>query len=174
MVDVVVVSILAKKNLGTNIEDAKIVIVVGTGFTASIDCDAVIESKRGHDLGRIIYNGSAIENTGIPGNIDGRSTERVFHSPASGIMKNNVNIGDKVSKNDLIFTVNSQEVHASFDGIIRGIIKDGFSVEKGMKVADIDPRLDQIANCNKVSDKARCIAGGVLEVILQLGGLDEQ
>ncbi|QVK20816.1 EF2563 family selenium-dependent molybdenum hydroxylase system protein [Mycoplasmatota bacterium] len=163
-------SILAKKNIGTRIDMADIVIGVGPGFYASSDSHAVIETKRGHDLGKIYYKGSAKENTGVPGDIAGYSKERVFHSPADGIINNYVKIGDIVEKNEKIFSVNGIDVLAPFSGVIRGVIKNGFKVHEGMKVADIDPRLDEVKNCITISEKARCIAGGVLEAILNLKG----
>ncbi len=164
----VVDSILAKKNLGTKIEHSDIVVGVGPGFTAGVDCHAVVETKRGHNLGRIYYEGRAIENTGIPGLIGGESDRRVLHSPKEGIMDNAVSIGDVVTKGDLMFTVADQKVYAPFTGVVRGIIRYGFFVKEGMKVADIDPRGDQIENCETISDKARTIAGGVLEAVLRL------
>lgn len=165
----VVDAILAKKNLGTSTEMADIVIGVGPGFEAGVDCHAVVETKRGHHLGRIYYEGSAIPNTGIPGNIAGESHRRVLHSPAEGIIDNAVEIGDIVSKGDLMFTVADEKMYAPFNGVVRGIIRYGFYVKEGMKVADIDPRMEQVENCNTISDKARTIAGGVLEAVLALG-----
>lgn len=165
----VVDSILAKTNLGTRIDMADIVIGVGPGFTAGDDCHAVVETKRGHDLGKIYYSGSAIPNTGIPGEIGGKSNERVVHSPSEGTIHNSVSIGDTVFEGDLLFTVSDDRMYAPFSGVVRGIIRYGFFVKKGMKVADIDPRIDQVENCVKISDKARTISGGVLEAILKLG-----
>ncbi len=162
-------SILAKKNLGTTIDMSKVVIGVGPGFTAGVDCHAVIETKRGHNLGKIYYTGSAIPNTGIPGEVGGKSADRVLHSPVEGLIDNAVRIGDVVTKGDLVFTVADERVYAKFSGVVRGIIRYGFFVTKGMKVADIDPRMDQIENCETISDKARTISGGVLEAILNLG-----
>ncbi|MGL1894300.1 MAG: selenium-dependent molybdenum cofactor biosynthesis protein YqeB [Spirochaetaceae bacterium] len=165
----VVDAILAKCNLGTTINSAKVVIGVGPGFSIGVDCHAVIETKRGHNLGKIYYRGSAIENTGIPGEIEGESTRRVLHAPTQGEIENRVNIGDIVQENDLMFTINNTPIYAPFSGVVRGIIKDGFSVFKGMKVADIDPRMDQVDKCNTISDKARNVAGGVLEAVVRLG-----
>ena len=167
---IVVDGILAKKNLGTHKQMAPITIALGPGFEAGVDVDAVIETKRGHNLGRVYYSGWAIANTGIPGNIGGYSKERVIHSPADGIMKNIASITDIVSKGDILATIGNVEVKATMDGLLRGLIRDGYPVTKGFKIADIDPRLDEINNCFTISDKARCIAGGVLEAILHLQG----
>lgn len=168
----VIDAILAKKNLGTTKNMAPITIALGPGFCAGEDVNAVIETKRGHNLGRIIYDGCAAPNTGIPGNIEGYSKERVIHSPAKGILKNVCHITDKVSKGQQIAIIETDEgvvpVYASMDGLLRGLIRDVFPVTNGFKIADIDPRLDQYNNCFTISDKARCIAGGVLEALLHL------
>lgn len=168
----VIDAILAKKNLGTNRDMAGITIALGPGFFAGQDVDAVIETKRGHNLGRVIYAGTAAPNTGIPGNIAGFSKERVIHSPAEGILKNICHITDTVQKGQIIANIETPlgniPVHATLDGLLRGLIRDGFPVTKGFKIADIDPRKDEYNNCFTISDKARCIAGGVLEALLHL------
>lgn len=168
----VVDAILAKKNIGTTKELAPITIALGPGFFATKDVDAVIETKRGHNLGRVIYKGSAAPNTGVPGNIAGFAKERVIHSPAKGILKNVCHITDTVKKGQLIATIQTDEdatpVYATIDGLLRGLIRDGFPVTEGFKIADIDPRIDEYDNCFTISDKARCIAGGVLEALLHL------
>jgi len=168
----VVDAILAKKNLGTTRDMAPITIALGPGFCAKEDVDAVIETMRGHNLGRILYDGCAAPNTGVPGNIGGYDKERVIHSPAEGILHNVCHITDTVQKGQVIATIeNDQEtvpVHATIDGLLRGLIRDGYPVTKGFKIADIDPRLEQYNNCFTISDKARCIAGGVLEALLFL------
>lgn len=161
-------SIIAKKNLGTHLGMADVVIGVGPGFEAGVDCHAVVETKRGHQLGRIYYKGSAIPNTGVPGVVGGETSKRVIHSPEEGYIKNNVSIGDIINEGETLFTVNESRVPSLLTGVVRGIIRDGFYVKKGMKVADVDPRLDQVENCTTISDKARTIAGGVLEAILHL------
>jgi selenium-dependent molybdenum hydroxylase system YqeB family protein len=170
--DALVDGILAKKNLGTTKDMAPITIALGPGFTAGKDVDAVIETKRGHQLGRILYEGTAIPNTGTPGNIAGYSKERVIHSDAEGILRNVAKITDIVSKGDILAYIEtgseSVPVHATMDGLLRGLIRDGYPVTKGFKIADIDPRLTEYNNCFTISDKARCIAGGVLEAILHL------
>lgn len=170
----VVDAILAKKNLGTNRDMAPITIALGPGFTAGVDVDAVVETKRGHNLGRVLWSGSAAVNTGIPGAIAGYSKERVIHCPAKGILRNVKHITDTVSKGDIIALVETENgtvpVKATLDGILRGLIRDGYPVNVGFKMADIDPRAEEYNNCFTISDKARCIAGGVLEAILQRKG----
>lgn len=170
----VVDAILAKKNLGTCKAMAPITIALGPGFCAGEDVDAVIETKRGHNLGRVLWNGSAAPNTGIPGMIGGYAKERVIHSPAAGILRNVRKITDTVQTGEVIARVDTEResilVTATIDGLLRGLIRDGYPVTKGFKIADIDPRLQEYQNCFSISDKARCIAGGVLEAILQLKG----
>lgn len=170
----VVDAILAKKNLGTNRQMAPITIALGPGFVAGTDVDAVIETKRGHSLGRVIYQGKAIENTGIPGMIAGYGKERVVHSPEQGIFRNVKKITDTVKKGDIIAVVENSgrqtPVKATLDGLLRGLLRDGYPVTKGFKVADIDPRTEEYKNCFTISDKARSIAGGVLEAVLHLDG----
>lgn len=170
----VVDAILAKKNLGTNRSMAPITIGLGPGFTAGIDVDAVIETKRGHTLGMVLRSGCAAPNTGIPGLIGGYGRERVIYSPAEGILWNRKRITDLVSKGETIAVVETKggivPVEATLDGVVRGMIRDGYPVCKGFKIADIDPRIEEKENCFTISDKARCIAGGVLEAILQRKG----
>lgn len=168
----VVDAILAKKNLGTNRQMAPITIALGPGFVAGADVDAVIETKRGHSLGRVIYQGKAIENTGIPGMIAGYAKERVIHSPAEGIFRNVKKITDTVRQGEVIAVVEHGDkqipVKASINGLLRGLLRDGYPVTEGFKIADIDPRIEEYKNCFTISDKARCIAGGVLEALLHL------
>ena len=170
----VVDAILAKKNLGTNQDMAPITVALGPGFTAGKDVDAVVETKRGHNLGRVLWQGCAAPNTGIPGIIGGYGKERVIHCPAKGILRNVKKITDTVSKGDVIAVVETENgivpVEATLDGILRGLIRDGYLVSVGFKIADIDPRADEYSNCFTISDKARCIAGGVLEAIVQRKG----
>lgn len=164
--------ILAKRNVGTTRKMADKTIGLGPGFTAGKDVDLVIETMRGHDLGRIIGNGSAQPDTGVPGKIEGIGAERVIHSPARGIFLGKAGIGDRVIRGQTIGTVVTGQgeaaVEASITGLLRGIIKNGFPVEKGLKIADIDPREREYENCFTISDKARCIAGAVLEGLLML------
>lgn len=164
--------ILAKKNLGTSRDMAPITVALGPGFTAGEDVDAVIETQRGHNLGRVLYEGCAAANTGIPGKIAGFDKERVIHSPAEGILRNEVSITATVKKGQTIAIIETDTekipVAASLDGLLRGLIRDGYPVTCGFKIADIDPRADEYNNCFTISDKARCIAGGALEAILHL------
>lgn len=168
--DVVVDAIIAKKNIGTRCNMAPLTIALGPGFEAGVDVDVVIETKRGHNLGRVIRSGRAIPNTGIPGEICGYAAERVIHSPAEGIMKNICRISDVVKTGEIIAEIVRPDgsccpVEASIPGILRGLIRDGYPVTKGLKIADIDPREEELENCVTISDKARCIAGGVLEAV---------
>ncbi len=168
----VVDAILAKKNLGTNRDMAEITIALGPGFEAGRDVDAVVETMRGHSLGRVIYEGCAIPNTGIPGVVAGYDKERVIHSPAVGILRNVKKVTDTVKKGEVLAVIEQDNeqipVTATIDGLLRGLIRDGYPVTKGFKIADIDPRIQEYQNCFTISDKARCIAGGVVEAILHL------
>ena len=186
----VVDAILAKRNLGTDRAMAPFTAALGPGFTAGVDVDVVIETKRGHDLGRLIYEGEAAANTGVPGMITGYGAERVIHAPVKGILRACARIADTVEKGTVIAmieperdteirggdgsirglqTLEAVPVHASPTGLLRGLIRDGYPVTEGMKIADIDPRAEEYDNCFKISDKARCIAGGVLEALLHAG-----
>ena len=164
--DVLVDAILAKKNTGTSITDAPIVIGVGPGFTAGKDCHFVVETKRGHTLGRVIEKGSAIPNTGVPGNIEGFTWERLIKAPKAGIFVQKAQIGDIVKKGDIVGFVDDEPVPALIDGVLRGILPTGTHVYEGMKSGDVDPR-GNVENCCTVSDKALSVAGGVLEAILR-------
>ncbi|WP_300361952.1 selenium-dependent molybdenum cofactor biosynthesis protein YqeB [Fusobacterium sp.] len=163
--DVVVDSIIAKKNLGTNRSMAPITIALGDGFEAGKDVDIVIETMRGHNLGRIITEGRALKNTGIPGEIKGVSKDRVIYSPEVGRFFSIKKIGDIVEKNEIIGFVDNVEVRGKISGVLRGTIRDGYLVKKGMKIGDIDPRLDEKENCFTISDKARALGGAVLKAI---------
>ena len=175
--DVVVDAIIAKKNLGTTIDMAPLVIGVGPGFTAGHDVHLVIESMRGHNLARIITDGMAQPNTGVPGNIAGFTSERVIHAPAAGYIHDVRKIGDIVQKGDEIARIYPDKgsfdnelseyvpVNATITGIIRGLIREGYYFREGFKIADIDPRESELTNCFTISDKARSIAGSVLEAV---------
>lgn len=175
--DVVVDAIIAKKNLGTTINMAPLVIGVGPGFTAGQDVHLVIESMRGHNLARIITDGMAQPNTGVPGNIAGFTSERVIHAPAAGYIHDVRKIGDIVQKGDEIARIYPDKesydnalseyipVNATITGIIRGLIREGYYFREGFKIADIDPRESELSNCFTISDKARSIAGSVLEAV---------
>lgn len=161
-------AILAKKNLGTTRDMAPITIALGPGFTAGVDVDAVVETMRGHRLGRVLYSGTAQPNTGVPGNIGGYTRERVIHAPADGALELCTAIGDVVQAGQTLAMVGQVPVPATIDGVLRGLIREGFPVTRGLKIADIDPRLQERDNCTSVSDKARAIGGGVLEALLHL------
>lgn len=167
--DVVVDAILAKRNTGTKITDASVVIGIGPGFTAGVDCHAVIESMRGHTLGRAIYEGPALPNTNIPGLIGGFAGERVLRAPADGKFQSVHKIGDLVKSGDVIGYVEGKPMVATIDGVLRGLIADGTPVREGLKSGDVDPR-GNTDYCTLVSDKALAIAGGVMEAILKLSG----
>ena len=147
---------------------ALVTIALGPAFVAGEDVHAVIETQRGHNLGRVIYKGSAAPNTGIPGVIAGESVKRVIHSPATGEIKHLVNIGEIVNEGQEIAIINNVPVIATLTGVLRGLIREGYYAKEGMKIADIDPRKEQKENCTTISDKARCIAGGVLEAVMHL------
>lgn len=168
--DAIVDAIIAKKNINTRIDDAPIVIALGPGFTAGVDCHAVIETQRGHDLGRVILNGSAAPNTGVPGIIGGVGAERVLRAPCGGTFEPVREIGDIVSAGDTIATVNGEALKTNIAGVLRGLLPKGTTVHQGMKSGDVDPR-GNVKNCYTVSDKATAIAGGVLEAILGLSGV---
>lgn len=168
--EVVVDAILAKRNLGTAITDAPVVIGVGPGFTAGVDCHAVVETMRGHTLGRAIYNGTALPNTNIPGLIGGFAGERVLRAPADGVFRAALEIGAMVRSGDVAGYVAGIPMYCTIGGVLRGLIADGTAVRLGMKCGDVDPRGD-ISNCAQVSDKALAIGGGVLEAILKLSGV---
>lgn len=162
---VVIDAIIAKKNLGTTMDDGALVIGLGPGFIAGIDVHLVIETMRGHDLGRVLDKGSAMPNTGIPGNIGGYTIDRVLRSPASGIFQTQHTIADMITVDEVVARVDGQDVVAQIDGVIRGLVRDGIKVHRGMKIGDIDPR-GQIQNCYTVSEKSRAIGGSVLEAIM--------
>ena len=161
----VIDSTMAKQNRGMHAGLAPLTLALGPGFEAPKDVHAIIETKRGHDLGRIIYQGCAIPNTGIPGTVLGRGAERVLRAPGPGCVMHKRRIGDRVKQGDLICFVDDQPVTAPFDGMLRGLIMEGAMVKKGLKIGDVDPR-SQKAYCYSFSDKARAVAGGVLEAVM--------
>ena len=168
--DIVVDAILAKRNLGTRKNMAPLTIGLGPGFVAGEDVHYVIETMRGHNLGRIITNGTAVPNTGVPGMVGGYAKERVLHADADGELHVICDIGTRVTRGDKIAEIRelsgkTVEVRTKISGIVRGMIREGFSVTKGFKIADVDPRMEELNNCYTISDKARCIAGSVLELV---------
>ena len=162
---ILVDAILAKKNVGTKIADAPLVIGLGPGFYAGRDVHLVVETMRGHNLGRVIFDGEAESNTGIPGEIAGFSTERVIRAPKQGTLSTLRQIGDYVEPGEVVAYVDDLPVSAQIRGVVRGLLRNGTSVWKGMKTGDIDPRGIK-GHCYTISDKARAVGGGVLEGIL--------
>jgi len=163
--DVLVDAIMAKRNLGTQIQDAPLVIGLGPGFAAGENVHIVVETNRGLRLGKMILNGTAEPDTGIPGEIGGYTMERVLWTMKKGIFHPHKSIGDRVNKGAVAAVVDDFPIIAKISGIIRGLLREGVEVKKGMKVGDIDPR-GKKQSCFTVSDKARAIGGGVLEAIL--------
>ena len=167
--DAVVDAILAKRNLGTTLDMAPVVIGVGPGFTAGVDCHAAVETMRGHYLGRVLYEGSPLENTAVPGLIGGYAGERVLRAPADGLFRAVRAIGDQVRSGDVAGYVGDVPMVCTIDGVLRGLLPDGTPVHRGMKSGDVDPRCE-IGHCFCASDKALAVGGGVLEAILRLSG----
>jgi xanthine dehydrogenase accessory factor len=156
---------LAKRNIDTRIDQAPLVVALGPGFTAGVDCHAVIETKRGHRLGRVIWQGSAEPDTGIPETVGGKGAERVLRAPADGPVAWEREIGDRVRAGETLGRVAGQVLLAPFDGVVRGLIASGTPVSAGLKIGDIDARGD-VAACFTISDKSLSVGGGVLEAIL--------
>jgi len=170
----VVDAIIAKKNCGTRLDMAPLVIALGPGFTAGKDAHIVIETMRGHNLARLIYQGAALPNTGVPGLVGGESALRVIHAPSAGTLRVMRDIGESVIRGETIARIihtdgSVTDVAASLNGIIRGMLPDGFVVRSGLKMADIDPRLTELNNCFTISDKARSLGGAVLTALLSRG-----
>jgi xanthine dehydrogenase accessory factor len=162
---VLIDAIIAKRNTGTRIGEAPLVIALGPGFTPGVDCHVAIETNRGHNLGRVLWDRPAQANTGVPGVTGGKGAERVLRAPSDGVFKGIKQIGDQVKTGDVIAQVGQGRVLAPFDGILRGLVHDGLAVRAGMKVGDVDPRAEREA-CFTISDKALAIGGGALEAIL--------
>ena len=158
-------AIMAKRNTGTRIDQARSVIGLGPGFIAGVDAHAVVETNRGPNLGRVIWQGGAESDTGEPASVGGRAQSRVLRAPASGILRTVRGIGDIVEEGAVVAEVEGVPVRAGFHALLRGLARDGLDVRAGMKVGDIDPRLDP-SLCRLVSDKALAVAGGVLEAVL--------
>jgi xanthine dehydrogenase accessory factor len=166
---VIVDAILAKKNLGTTMHDAPLVIALGPGFEAGKDAHFVVETNRGHNLGRLIASGTAEPNTGVPGSVQGITAERVLRAPVEGKWQNILDIGDKAKKGDVVGSVNSVPVEAQIAGVIRGLLRSGTTVTEGLKLGDIDPRGNK-EFCYTISEKSRALGGTVLEGILRVYG----
>jgi xanthine dehydrogenase accessory factor len=167
---VVIDAIIAKRNLGTTLGEAPLVIGLGPGFTAQVDVHRVIETMRGHDLGRVIDKGVAQANTGIPEAVNGHTVGRVLRAPTTGTFHSPFQITDRIKAGDVVGNVAGQEVVANIDGVIRGLIREGTMVRERMKIGDIDPR-GRVEYCSTVSDKSRAIGGAVLEAIPGASGI---
>jgi xanthine dehydrogenase accessory factor len=165
---VLVDAIMAKKNLGTRIDAAPIVIALGPGFVAGRDVHAVIETQRGHYLGRAIYDGAAAPDSGVPGASGGVTSKRVLRAPMAGRFEGTCQIGDRVQAGQVVGRVDGEPVRSATDGVVRGLLADGLSVDTGLKVGDVDPR-GVVEHCFHISDKALAVGGGVLEALLFLG-----
>ena len=164
--EVIVDAILAKRNIGTRIDEAPLVIALGPGFEAGRDAHFVVETNRGHNLGRLLTEGSAEPNTGVPGPVAGISSDRVLRAPGRGVWQSEAEIGDMVKKGDTVGSVDGQPVKTLIDGVLRGLIRPGIPVTKGLKIGDIDPRGVK-EYCYTISEKALAISGGVLEGIMR-------
>ncbi len=162
---VIVDARLAKRNIDTTINQAPLVVALGPGFTSGVDCDAVVETMRGHDLGNVIWNGQAAANTGVPGNVGGATADRVVRSPVAGTVTLSVTIGDIVDAGQQLGTVGGERVESKIAGVVRGLIGEGFPASVGLKIADVDPRADRSA-CFEISDKARLVGAGVLQATM--------
>lgn len=162
---ILVDAILAKHNTGTRLTDASFVVGLGPGFVAGQDVHAVVETNRGHYLGRALWSGFAQPNTGVPGDIAGFGSERVIYAPADGFFEHQMGIGAIVKAGDVVGQVGDTPVVAPIEGTLRGLIHDGVSVKAGLKIGDVDPRAKP-DHCYTISDKALAIGGGVLEAIL--------
>ena len=167
--DAVVDAILAKRNLGTRLDMAPCVVAAGPGFTAGRDCHAVVETMRGHTLGRVYYEGSALPNTAVPGLVGGFAGERVLRAPAEGVFRAAARIGEHVELGQVVAYVGDMPVEATLAGVLRGLLADGVRVSRGLKCGDVDPR-DDAGYCRLASDKGLAVAGGVLEAILHVSG----
>jgi len=161
---IVIDAILAKRNLGTRMEEAPLVIGVGPGFTAGGDAHAVVETNRGPNCGRVLYTGRAMKNTGIPAKVMGFDVERVLRAPTDGVFKARVQLGERVTAGDTIATVDSSPVKTAITGVVRGLIRDGIKVAKDLKIGDMEPR--EGVDINLVSDKSLGLGGAVLEAVL--------
>ncbi len=162
---VVVDARMVKRNPGTTLDDAPLVIALGPGYTAGVDCHAVVETNRGHDLGRVIEEGSARPNTGVPGNVGSKTASRVLRASRAGHVEAQASIGDFIEVGQTIATVAGEAVIAPFSGVLRGLIHQRVLVRPGMKIGDLDPRARR-ENCFTVSDKALAVGGGVVEAVL--------
>ncbi|MCL4393505.1 MAG: selenium-dependent molybdenum cofactor biosynthesis protein YqeB [Chloroflexi bacterium] len=162
---VVVDAVMAKRNTGTRPGDAPLVVALGPGFVPGVDCHAVIETQRGHDLGRVLWDRAAEPNSGMPGEIGGKSGGRVLRAPRAGPVLAVKQIGDRVTAGEIVAEVAGAPARSAIDGIVRGLVHDGLTVQAGTKIGDVDPRAKR-ENCYTISDKSLAIGGGVLEAVL--------
>lgn len=169
MPPLVVDAIIAKQNVGTTMQDAPAVVALGPGFYAGRDCHAVVETMRGHTLGRVIWEGEAVPNTGVPGEIGGKGAERVLRAPGPGVFRATAQIGDVVSAGQIVGYVGDLPLFSTLDGVLRGLLRSGLEVTRGFKTGDVDPRAVP-EHCLTASDKALAVAGGVLEAACALLG----
>lgn len=163
---IIIDAIMAKRNTGTRITDANLVIALGPGFTPKVDCHCVIETQRGHDLGRVLWDRPAAPNTGLPGELGGKTNERVLRAPVEGVLRGIRRIGDVVKQGETLARVDGHAITAPFDGVLRGLAHDGLHVREGLKIGDVDPRARR-EHCFTISDKALAVGGGALEAVLE-------
>jgi xanthine dehydrogenase accessory factor len=156
---------IAKRNLGTQRDMAPLVIGLGPGFIAGQDVEVVVETNRGHNLGRLFFHGEAEPNTGTPGDTAGYTVERVLRAPCDGVFETSAAIGDSVRAGDVVAQVEGREIRAEISGVVRGLLRPGLRVWTGLKAGDIDPRTRR-ENCFTISEKARALGGSALEAIL--------
>lgn len=159
---------ILKVSIDSAIDTVPVIIGLGPGFTAGKNCSAAVETNRGIDLGRVIYQGSSQDDTGLPAPVGGERADRVLRSPGNGRLRLRRNIGDEVKAGDLIAQVGDKQIISLIDGIVRGLAREGLEVGKNLKVGDIDPR-GIVDYCYKISDKANAVAGGVLEAVMYFG-----
>lgn len=156
---------MTKRQPDVRLSSAKLVVGLGPGFVAGTHCHAVVETLRGHNLGRVFWEGSAAADTGVPGSIVSYQVDRVLRAPADGFLEPRAEIAQQLRQGDLVATVRGVEIRAPFDGVLRGLIHPSVELHQGMKIGDLDPR-DDPGYCYRISDKALAIGGGVLEALL--------
>lgn len=156
---------LAKRNRGVRRDLAELVVGFGPGFTAGGDVDVVVETNRGHDLGRLLFRGPAEPDTGVPGSTLGYGRERVLRCPGDGLFEAAAEIGDRVEPGQAVARVGAQELRAEIGGVLRGLLRPGLRVSRGLKAGDVDPRGVR-EHCFRISEKARALGGSALEALL--------
>jgi xanthine dehydrogenase accessory factor len=138
---------------------------LGPGFTAAVNCHAVVETQRGHTLGRVYWKGTGSTDSGIPDGVQGFTVERVLRAPTNGKVVPLSEIGDQVKPGQVVAEMEGLPVISPFKGVLRGLIHPDVIVPRGTKIGDVDPRNDPNL-CFLVSDKSLAVGGGVLEAIL--------